>query len=103
MGKVGFQKKDSLCWDCKNACGKCSWSAADPATGELLFQPVPGWTAEEVQRTENTYSSNVVVTYRVIDCPLFERDEKLKSYGELSAHEEKAWLEAIRREYGVKA
>lgn len=37
-------KKDQLCWECKNACGGCEWSAN--------LEPVPGWTAEKVPRRE---------------------------------------------------
>ena len=36
----------NICFDCRRACGGCSWSAADPETGKPLFRPVPGWTAE---------------------------------------------------------
>ena len=40
-------KKGNICFDCENACGNCSWSAVG-MDGKLLFEPVPGWTAEKV-------------------------------------------------------
>ena len=52
-------RTDTICWDCKNACGGggCSW------TEPKLQKPVDGWVAEE---TANGY--------RVIACPLFKRE-----------------------------
>lgn len=48
--------KHSLCWDCgKSTRSGCCWAEN--------FEPVDGWT---VERTENSY--------RVLDCPEFERD-----------------------------
>lgn len=47
----------TLCWDCANAVGWCSWSKD--------FTPVDGWDAEYVPDKDS---------YRVIACPLFERD-----------------------------
>ena len=32
-------RRGTLCWECKNACGGCSWSRH--------FIPVSGWDAEE--------------------------------------------------------
>lgn len=58
--------KYTLCWDCRKACGGCSWSEHD----EHL--PVPGWTAEETQvRMKNDVYAP---SYRVDACPEFERD-----------------------------
>lgn len=47
----------ALCWDCKNALGKCSWSQR--------FEPIEGWTAEYDSKKDS---------YHVTDCLLFERD-----------------------------
>jgi len=51
-------RTDTICWDCKNACGGggCSWT--DPKQQS----PVTGWAAEETAHG-----------YRVIACPLFKR------------------------------
>lgn len=51
--------KQTLCWDCTNATGACSWSAN--------FTPVKGWDAERIVKPEG-------VTYQVNACPLFDRD-----------------------------
>ena len=102
MAKKGWKPQNNICWDCKKACGKCSWTAVNPLTGELLWQPVPGWTAEKIERV--VHPDVVVETYHITACPLFEPDDKRKgTQADLTADEEKAWLEAIRREYGVWA
>jgi predicted nucleic acid-binding Zn ribbon protein len=46
----------SLCWDCQNACGGCSWSRS--------FEPVEGW---EAKPSEDSFF--------VINCPQFIPDE----------------------------
>jgi len=54
--------KHSLGWDCSKAIRNgCSW-AKD-------FIPVKGWTAEPTRK--KTFDS-----FRVIDCPEFDRDAK---------------------------
>ena len=65
-------KKSSLCLDCKNCVGLCSWSHH--------LQPVEGWEAEETTvRSNGTFNKG----YRVISCPEFEkepeRDVRIKS------------------------
>lgn len=56
--------KTTICWDCKKALGKCSWSNG-------TARPVEGWTAIptkiRVQKGQNNDS------YIVLECPLFER------------------------------
>ena len=49
-------KKDTICWDCANACGKCNWTKD--------FTPVEGW---EFIPGKN---DSKIVTY----CPEFVRD-----------------------------
>lgn len=56
-GYNDWPRKSTLCWDCKNAVGWCSWSRE--------FEPVNGWDAE--------YKPNLD-SYLVNDCPEFERD-----------------------------
>ena len=56
---------DTLCWACKNACGRCNWSRINPG-------PVPGWDAIE---TEVRISRDMTAkSYDVIRCPEFEWD-----------------------------
>lgn len=61
-------KSQTICWDCANACGRCSWSQK--------FRPVKGWLAEEAAL--RTYKNGWVVqaTYTVKWCPMFRRDAK---------------------------
>ena len=63
-------KKGNICFDCENACGNCSWSAVG-MDGKLLFEPVPGWTAEKV--TINLGKGRATETYHITDCPQFSR------------------------------
>ena len=53
-------KLQTLCWNCANAVGKCSWSQD--------FVPVEGWTAEKTARECN---GNIVASYTVLKCPQF--------------------------------
>lgn len=69
---VPVEDKANICFDCKKACGGCSWSAADPVTDEIRFEPVKGWTAEKTAQLINRTWKE---TYRVKACPLFERDD----------------------------
>lgn len=54
----------TLCWDCQNYGGKCSWSSR--------LQPVEGWEAE---RHYKPSVGGDGITYKVLACPLFLRDE----------------------------
>ena len=56
---------ETLCWNCSNAYGQCSWSKD--------FTPVEGWNAErkDVKVTVQGY----VTSYIVFECPLFEGDK----------------------------
>lgn len=55
----------TLCWDCANACGGCSWS------DHWLHRPVEGWDAI---RTDLKAKDGVIESYIVVECPEFERD-----------------------------
>lgn len=66
----------SICWDCKNATGGCSW--AD------VLKPVEGWTAQETVKDDD-------VSYLVKDCPKFVRDAKGFGLFRLS-EENRIWL-----------
>ena len=60
-----------LCWDCKNACGRCSWSQS--------FTPVHGWVAEattintQVTGRNQKHYNITMESYAIKECPLFER------------------------------
>ena len=60
----GKQTRPQLCWKCKKACGKCSWSRS--------FVPVAGWTAKETKIHNN--QTNIISTYLIIDCPQFDEE-----------------------------
>ena len=53
-----MNKANTLCWDCENYIGGCSWTKD--------FKPVEGWKAEEVTNSNNTD------TYLVRECPQFK-------------------------------
>lgn len=57
--------KETLCWECANSCGGCSWSQE--------FKPVEGWEAEPtiVEDTQCEYES-----FNVKSCPQFKPDRK---------------------------
>lgn len=57
-----FRRSFTLCWDCKNATGNCSWSQD--------FIPVEGWLADE----QPPNGAKPSTTYTVYSCPKFERD-----------------------------
>lgn len=74
-------QKTNICFDCQNACGGCSWSEINPETKKPRFEPVPGWTAQEVilnvGRSRSGYG--LVHTYHITACPQFVPDEKRAS------------------------
>ena len=80
MRKNAASYRKQLCWDCKkaDASSNCPWANH--------FIPVPGWKAIPVVRTFlNTttkrgkivrFRKELTHTYEIIDCPLFEQDER---------------------------
>lgn len=56
-----YQFKPQLCWTCQKAVGGCSWSDE--------FNPVDGWEAIKVNRTESKSSG-----YYITKCPEFIED-----------------------------
>lgn len=72
------QRSNELCFNCKNACGGCSWSALDPATNKPKYEPVPGWTAKKVMLKLGISHAKVkwVQTYHITACPQYEPDRK---------------------------
>jgi hypothetical protein len=85
--------KPNICFECKKACGGCSWSAFDPYTGKIKYEPVPGWTAEKVLLN---IGGVYVETYHIKECPLFEEDEPRNvDYRELTYTESEYFLKNI--------
>ena len=64
----------NICFDCKRACGGCSWSAIDDRTGEVQFKPVPGWQTKKRSR-KNGRKWEIVE--QIIWCPLFVSDRRV--------------------------
>lgn len=64
--KENKKERGTLCWDCKNACGGCSWSRN--------FTPVAGWNATEgAVKVMCQKSQRYVQTFFVHSCPEFVR------------------------------
>ena len=69
--KAGYEYKkkkrwrEQPCWECKNACGGCSWSSS--------FTPVDGWVAEPttiIYKSKNGVEHRTD-TYKIYECPEF--------------------------------
>lgn len=57
----------TLCWSCKNACGKCSWSKK--------FKKVKGWVAEKtIIKGDPNGLEPEIKSYLVISCPKYKPD-----------------------------
>lgn len=52
---------------CDRACAACSGSKWDPETKKPRFEPIPGWTAQEVVLQDRQ-------TYHITACPRFKHD-----------------------------
>ena len=64
---------ESLCFDCKNALGGCTWSAWDFRNCVPLFLPVDGWDAVTVRRSYSN-GHRKSTTYHVLSCPQYTKD-----------------------------
>lgn len=68
------------CWTCQNYYGGCSWTARDPATGQLQFKPVEGWEAvHRVYGEYQRYGIKAVESYEIIKAKQAQRDIKTQS------------------------
>lgn len=78
MSEIPFKGKGNanICFDCKKACGGCSWSELDSKTLRPRFEPVPGWDAA---KTFFKNGNQKIETYHIRACPLFERDDREES------------------------
>ena len=68
MNRSKYSHNGTICWNCKNACGGCSWSRE--------FKPVEGWTATPrtlYQRKSKDNEMTEVIAFSVAECPKFER------------------------------
>ena len=68
VDRSNFQYKRQLCWDCKRACGGCSWSRN--------FTPIAGWDAEETTICVQNRSEGRISSFYIRDCPQFIREER---------------------------
>lgn len=66
LSRDGGYNNTTLCWDCANACGGCSWSSREA-------QPIDGWDATPMKVNMNPH---LVDSYIVHSCPQFVRDAK---------------------------
>lgn len=64
-----LMKNETICWDCDNACGKCSWS-------DGTFTPVKGW--EATPTIINNSDGKLTESYCVHKCPLFKNEFNFK-------------------------
>lgn len=79
----GKNRADTLCWDCRRACGGCPWSASGTQNGITRTpKPVKGWKATRADvRMQSTVNGvqdlrRTVASYIVEACPLFEPDRR---------------------------
>lgn len=63
MRKKREDESGQLCWNCKKACGGCSWSKG--------FVPIVGWDATPHITDED--NERPIHTYHVKSCPEFVR------------------------------
>lgn len=80
----------NICFDCQNALGGCSFSRLNPDTNKPAFEPVDGWTAEEVPYCVGNWAGKAIFekTYHVISCPEFVRDERRIMIEEIELEDE---------------
>ena len=67
---MSAMKRETICWYCEKATGRCSWSQS--------FEPVKGWEAiPKIRRVKNYYSGKYEYedepSYTIISCPEFVR------------------------------
>lgn len=65
------ESRGTLCWRCKKAVGRCSWTELD-SSKKVRFEPVPGWVAVKSLGILGRKSDS----YLVLSCPEFEVDER---------------------------
>lgn len=65
------ESRGTLCWRCKKAVGRCSWTELDRSK-KVRFEPVPGWVAVKSLGIPGRKSES----YLVLSCPEFDPDER---------------------------
>lgn len=65
------ESRGTLCWRCKKAVGRCSWTGLD-SSKKVRFEPVPGWVAVKSPGMPGRKSES----YLVLSCPEFDPDER---------------------------
>lgn len=68
-----YNKQGSICWDCANATGKCSWSDSRE------YKPVEGWKA--VRNDIKVANGVMAESYLVTECPEFKPDAERVRHG----------------------
>ena len=63
--------KEQPCWSCRKACGDCSWTEVDPETGQIRYEPIRGWDAEQVEFQGGRGLGN---TYKIYECPEYDKE-----------------------------
>ena len=98
-GRGGFTARTTnICFDCQNACGRCSWTEINPDTKRPRFEPVPGWTAKPVLLNVGGMRdrARLIETYHVTQCPQFIPDGQRKTDGrELTEQQSKHFIENL--------
>lgn len=69
----------NICFDCKKACGGCSWSEWDTAEKRPRFEPIKGWKAIKVPYFAGAgRGAKIDSTYYITECPEFDPEEDYK-------------------------
>lgn len=72
-GRIPSTNHCNICFDCKNSCGRCSWSEIDPTTGRVRFELPEGCVTEKAWRRMDSAGRKYAEAVRIVACPLFER------------------------------
>lgn len=70
LQQVTYKKKEepSICFDCANACGGCTWSRC--------LEPVEGWEAVISPKPSSRGRYAHIPDYKVVKCPEFKPDKR---------------------------
>lgn len=91
--------KNSLCWDCGNCFGGCSW------TKNAQFIPVEGWVADATV-CDGVPSYMVYECPKYKPCPIIERDRKIAHFLEIPLkdfyEDKEMWMEVYADELKLR-
>lgn len=68
----------TLCWQCRKACGGCSWTSWDFKRERPRFEPVEGWEAVPRMLYAADKARGGVQSYEVRHCPEFKPDQNVR-------------------------